>query len=74
MSNKIPYIVKNIGTLLVIVLCIKIAGYFCIVEDRTINQIFKIIARVGMTGLVIILQFRLIRLGCQPLFKYENVQ
>jgi exopolysaccharide production protein ExoQ len=73
MSNKIPYIVKNIGTLLVIVLCIKIAGYFCIVEDRTINQIFKIIARVGMTGLVIILQFRLIRLGCQPLFKYENV-
>ncbi len=73
MPKNIPYIVRNISILLVIILCVKIAGYFCVVEDRTINQIFKIIARVGMTGLIIILQFRLIRLGCQPLFKYENV-
>ncbi|MFT7543604.1 MAG: exopolysaccharide production protein ExoQ [Gammaproteobacteria bacterium] len=73
MSNKLPAIIRNISTILVVILCIKIAGYFCVVEDRTINQIFKIIARVGMTGLIIVAQFRLIRLGCQPLFKYENV-
>tara|TARA_B100000809_G_scaffold185304_1_gene183381 strand:- start:1279 stop:2574 length:1296 start_codon:yes stop_codon:yes gene_type:complete len=73
MPKQLPYIVRNIGTLLILVLCIKIAGYFCIVEDRTINQVFKIIARIGMTGLIIIIQFRLIRLGSLPLFKYENV-
>jgi exopolysaccharide production protein ExoQ len=73
MSNKLPAIIRNISTILVVILCIKIAGYFCVGEDRTINQIFKIIARVGMTGLIIVAQFRLIRLGCQPLFKYENV-
>jgi len=73
MPKKLPYIIRNISTLLILILCIKIAGYFCVVEDRTINQIFKIIARVGMTGLIIFVQFRLIRLGCQPLFKYENV-
>jgi len=73
MSNKLPYIIKNISTILVIILCIKIVGYFSIVEDRTINKIFKIIARVGMTGMIVTLQFRLIRIGCQPIFKYENV-
>jgi exopolysaccharide production protein ExoQ len=73
MSNKLPAIIRSISTILIVILCIKIAGYFCVVEDRTINQIFKIIARVGMTGLIIVVQFRFIRLGCQPLFKYENV-
>jgi len=73
MSKKLPSIIKNISTILVIILCIKIVGYFSIVEDRIINKIFKIITRVGMTSMIIMLQFRLIRLGCQPLFKYENI-
>tara|TARA_B110000259_G_scaffold69707_1_gene82065 strand:+ start:3702 stop:4997 length:1296 start_codon:yes stop_codon:yes gene_type:complete len=73
MSNKLPAIIRNISAILLVILCIKIVGYFSIVEDRTINKIFKIISRVGMTGMIIALQFCLIRLGCQPLFKYENV-
>jgi hypothetical protein len=73
MRNKLPYIVRNIEALITIILCLKIAGYFCIVEDRTINQIFKVISRTGMTASIIILQFRLIKIGCLPLFKYENV-
>jgi len=73
MSKKLPSIIKNISTILVIILCIKIVGYFSIVEDRIINKIFKIITRVGMTSMIIMLQFCLIRLGCQPLFKYENI-
>ncbi|NQX96786.1 MAG: O-antigen ligase family protein [Flavobacteriales bacterium] len=73
LKKQLPYIIRNISSLLVLILCVKIAGYFCIVEDRTINQVYKTISRIGMTGLIIVLQFRLIQLGCQSFFKYENV-
>lgn len=72
-KQRFPYIIRNISTLLIVILSIKIAGYFCVVEDRTINQIFKIIARVGMTGMILVVQFRLKRVGCQSLFQYDNV-
>ncbi len=64
--------IRNINGLLIFILCLKIAGYFSIVEDRGINQVFKIITRVGMTGLIAFLQFKLSKFGCLPTFKYKN--
>ncbi len=72
-NEKIPYWVRNISTVLIVILSIKIAGYFCIVEDRTINQIFKVISRMGMTGTILFLYLKTIKLGCLTTFKYENV-
>ncbi len=72
-NKKIPYWVKRISTVLIIILSIKIAGYFCIVEDRTINQIFKVISRTGMTGVILLVYLRLIKLGCQTTFRNENI-
>ena len=72
LPKPLPYYIKHINVLLVVILCLKIAGYFSIVEDRTINQIFKIITRVGMTGAIAFIQFKLSRFGCLPTFKYKN--
>ncbi|MFT5877984.1 MAG: exopolysaccharide production protein ExoQ [Dokdonia sp.] len=74
MYNKsIPSWVKNISTVLIVILSIKIIGYFSIVEDRTINQIFKVISRIGMTGTILFVYLRTIKLGCLTTFKHENV-
>ncbi len=72
-NEKLPYFVRNISGLLITILCLKIAGYFSIVEDRGINQVFKIITRVGMTGAIVFLQFKLSKIGCIPTFRYKNV-
>lgn len=72
-KTQIPYLVKQISTVLIVVLSIKIAGYFCIVEDRTINQIFKVISRMGMTLTIILVYARLLILGCLSTYKFENL-
>ena len=73
LKRKIPYLVRSIAAILITILSIKIAGYFCIVEDRTINQIFKVISRIGMTLAILMVYIRLIRLGCLSVFRYENI-
>lgn len=73
MQRKLPYIVRNISAILVWILLIKIAGYFSIVEDRTINQIFKTISRMGMTGAILLVYSRLKSLGCVAVWRYEHV-
>ena len=45
-----PWLIRNIATVLTIIFFVKVAGYFTVIEDRTITQIFKVIARIGMTG------------------------
>lgn len=72
-NEKIPSWVRNISTVLIVILSIKIAGYFCIVEERTINQIFKVISRMGMTGTILFVYLRTIKLGCLTTFKHENI-
>ncbi len=52
---------------------IKVAGYFSIVEERAVNQIFKTISRLGMTGSILFVQYKLKKLGCPTSFKYENI-
>ncbi len=73
MENKLPYIVRNITVILTVILLIKIAGYFSIVEERSVNQVFKTISRVGMTGLILIIRIRIRQLGCLSSFKYQRI-
>lgn len=64
--KPIPGLVKNIEVLLILILMVKIAGYFSIVEDRGANQVFKTISRLGITGAIVWLQHRLTTMGCVP--------
>jgi hypothetical protein len=70
---KLPYLIRNINTILILILFVKIAGYFSIVEDRTINQIYKIITRMGMSGVIFLIHWRIIKMGCLSAFKYNYV-
>ncbi|MFT4544815.1 MAG: exopolysaccharide production protein ExoQ [Bacteroidia bacterium] len=73
MQPKVPNIVRSITTILVLILLVKIAGYFSIVEERAVNQVFKTISRIGMTGLILLVHIRLTRIGCVAAFKYEHI-
>ena len=64
--KPIPGLVKNIEVLLILILMVKIAGYFSIVEDRGVNQVFKTISRLGITGAIVWVQHRLTTMGCVP--------
>lgn len=57
-------IVQNISLLLTVILFIKIGGYFSIVEDRGVNQVFKILSRFGMTLLIVSIYYRFKSKGC----------
>lgn len=72
-GKRLPYWVRNIQLILIVVLSIKIMGYFCIVEDRTVNQIYKVITRLGMTFTIGLLYYALQAIGCKPLFKARNI-
>jgi len=72
MNRKLPPLIRNIGSILILILLIKIAGYFSIVEDRGINQIFKTISRIGMTLSILFVNIRLISMGCLNAYKYEH--
>ncbi|MFT5279291.1 MAG: exopolysaccharide production protein ExoQ [Bacteroidia bacterium] len=50
---QIPWVIRNILTLLTVIMFIKVGGFFSVVEDRTLGQVFKVITRVGMTGLTL---------------------
>lgn len=49
---------------MIIVLMIKIGGHFSIVEERSVNQVFKTISRLSMTGLVFLILQRMKGFGC----------
>lgn len=72
-GKRLPYWVRNIQLILIVVLSIKIMGYFCIVEDRTVNQIYKVITRLGMTFTIGLLYYALQAIGCKPLIKARNI-
>ncbi len=71
--NKLPFILRNIQFILIAILSIKIAGYFSIVEDRTINQVYKTIVRLGMSGSILLIYFKLIRYGCSTRVVYKGI-
>ena len=72
MRHKEPYLVRNIHWILVVILFIKIAGYFSITDVKIITQIFKVISRVGMTMLTGLILLRLKNMGCINAMKIKN--
>ena len=73
MSRKLPFIVRHINLILILILLIKIGGYFSIVEERSVNQVFKTISRLGMTIWILKIHMKLNKMGCISAFKYEHV-
>ena len=73
MRPKLPFILKHIQIVLIVILFIKIGGYFSIVEERSINQIFKTISRLGMTLCIFFVYIKLKGFGCIPVFKYRHI-
>ena len=70
--HNLPFIIRNMETILTIILFVMIAGYFSIVEERGINQVFKTISRIGMAGAIIYVLSVLKKLGHVSALKYEN--
>jgi len=73
MRPRIPKLIKYINLILILILLVKIAGYFSIVEERSVNQVFKTISRIGMTMTISFVHFRLMRLGCIKNYVYDNL-
>ena len=73
MKSKLPFFIRHVRVILIVILLIKIGGYFSIVEERSVNQVFKTISRVGMTGLILLLDIKLRQFGCQKIYSHRNV-
>ncbi|MFT7611070.1 MAG: exopolysaccharide production protein ExoQ [Parvicellaceae bacterium] len=72
-NSRLPVYIKKAGIILTLILFFKIVGYFSIVEDRGITQIFKIIFRIGCTGFIFFYSYKLRKLGCIQNFEYKNL-
>lgn len=68
-----PFYIKNIRIILTIILLVKIVGYFSIVEERSVNQVFKIISRTGMTMWIFFIFKGLRRIGCSNITFFDNL-
>jgi len=73
MPSKAPFYIRNFQVLLTLILLVKIGGYFSIVEERSINQVFKTISRTGMTFSIIYLYRKLKKLGCSNITYFDNL-
>ncbi len=72
LNKQEPYLIRNIATILSIILFIKIAGYFTITDVKIVTQIFKIISRVGMTLTVFYILQLLKSYGCLNILQLKN--
>jgi len=68
-----PAWVKRLSVILTLILFFKIVGYFSLVEDRTITQIFKIFFRIGMTVWILLILRRLVQAGCISNLEFKNI-
>lgn len=73
MPKKLPYFIRNMEFLLVLILFVMIAGYFSIVEERIVNQVFKTLSRNGMAVAVLYLKFKLKKVGVVSSFEYSDI-
>lgn len=69
---KLPWIIRNIGAVLTVIMFIKVGGFFSIFEDRTLGQIYKVITRVGMTGATLMVFWRVKGIIGMSNIKYQN--
>ena len=70
---KIPFAIRNMETILTVILFVMIAGYFSIVEERSVNQIFKTISRIGMAAAIIYVLSILKKLGHVGALQFKHV-
>ena len=73
MRAKLPFFIRNIEVILIVILLIKIGGYFSIVEERSVNQIFKTISRIGMTLSIATIHLKLTKFGCLKAYTHEHI-
>jgi len=73
MTKKLPFYIRHFKVILIVILFIKIGGHFSIVEERSVNQIFKTISRMSMTGLTILLGIKLKRFGFKTAIRFEYI-
>lgn len=73
MHKKLPYIIRNIEFILILILFTMIAGYFSIVEERIVNQVFKIFSRIGMVVVIFLVRNKLKNEGVIASFEFRNV-
>ncbi|MCH2230193.1 MAG: O-antigen ligase family protein [Crocinitomicaceae bacterium] len=73
MKSKTPTFLKYINFILILILLIKIGGYFSIVEERSINQIFKTVSRIGMTVWIFFIYSKLKKHGCISTFEKDGL-
>ena len=72
-AKRLPFLVRNMELLLILILLTMIAGYFSIAEEKIINQVFKTISRVGMAGVIGLIFLQLSGLGCNTSFTYRHL-
>ncbi len=62
-TKQLPYLLRNMEFVLGLILFVMIAGYFSIVEERAVNQVFKTFSRVGMVGALLYVTHKLKQYG-----------
>lgn len=72
LKQREPYLIRNIGAILSLILFVKIAGYFSITDVKIITQIFKVISRVGMTVVIFVILRRLKGMGCVNILRLKD--
>jgi hypothetical protein len=60
-------------TLLTIILFVMIAGYFSVVEERSVNQLFKVLSRLGMAAAILFVLFVLRKSGHVGALQFDHV-
>ena len=70
--TKLPFVIRHMEGLLTLILFVMIAGYFSIVEERSVNQIFKTASRLGMAVAVLYILSTLKKLGHISAFRYSH--
>ena len=72
-KKQYPYLIRNIEVILIFIVFFKIGGYFSIVEEKSITQVFKIVDRMGMTIWIYHIYRKLKKYGCLSTFEYDGL-
>ena len=71
--SKTPCVIRNMEMLLTIILFVMIAGYFSVVEERSVNQFFKVTSRLGMAVAMLYVLYVLRKLGHVGALQFNHV-
>ena len=63
---------KKINALLILILFIKVSGFFTWIEMVGVIRIFKIVSRISMTYAIIVLHKKIVNYGTSGVMRWEN--